>query len=180
MTRRQKWLVVLFAVMAGSVILAGVLAAPGTRVQVALSQLGLVAALAAGAGILSLVGTLLSRLASIVPKGAGRVLNALLNLVVWLAGLVLVGRGCLILGGQVLEWLKSGIWEGRPALESVGWLAGHEWVRSPDTWIGAWKVLNFVPDWVLNVAVGGTVAFTVWLDMEGPFKPLPTDENQQE
>lgn len=78
------------------------------------------------------------------------------------AAVVFLGRGCVVLGIQVIEWLKSGVWQQHTALETIRWVdswfgapsSWTEWANAPGTWLGFWKLFNAIPDSVFSAAVG--------------------------
>lgn len=79
----------------------------------------------------------------------------------------------ILIGGQVLGWLKSGVWMEFPISRGIG-LTGHE---PPIT---DWKGLQKIIDFVLSAHVGFLVALTGWLAgwglysfLERMTRPLP-------
>jgi hypothetical protein len=62
----------------------------------------------------------------------------------WLSVLI----PCYIVGGQIIEYLKLGIWTPHSALLIFAYI-NPEWVNTPSTWIGLHVVLGMIPSSIL-------------------------------
>jgi len=64
------------------------------------------------------------------------------------SGVIIVGL--IILGGvgffigQVLFYLKDNIWHSISIITALQWF-DNKWAQNPETWVGLWNVLEFLP-----------------------------------
>jgi len=59
-------------------------------------------------------------------------------------GPLLSGAG--VFGWQVYSWLSTGDWKSVSLLDFMRWAGSHpEWTETPTTWMGLWKLLNWIP-----------------------------------
>ena len=49
-----------------------------------------------------------------------------------------------IVGWQIFHYLKDGDWQPLSVITAMGW-AGLEWAFSPTSWLGLYKVLDWMP-----------------------------------
>lgn len=58
--------------------------------------------------------------------------------------------GVISLGWQVFTWLKSGNWPPFSTLDVARWtgIFDSDWLAFPDSWVGLWKAMNWLPGWV--------------------------------
>src|SRR5688572_17676542 len=75
--------------------------------------------------------------------------------VLWLVlgvGALLGGIGAL--GWQVVHWLSTAEWVPISVLDFLRWADFNNWVSSPQSWHGLWRLLNWFPASLAGVLVG--------------------------
>ena len=107
------------------------------------------------------------------------VMTILVRLAMWF--LIAIGPllvGLCILGWQVYQYLYAGNWVGVSLLDFVYWAhVQREWIEAPMSWLGLWKILNWIPLSLLALVYGGVM--TLVLTFEAGDKP-PDDSWPEE
>ena len=76
----------------------------------------------------------------------------------WIVGVGSVIAGVGAFGWQVYHWLAAGEWRAISLLAFFKWADFESpWAESPDTWLGLWKLLNWMPFSVSAVILGAFV-----------------------
>lgn len=74
---------------------------------------------------------------------------------------------------QVYAWLHTGEWTSQSVLDFLRWAdVRRDWIADPTTWLGLWKVLEWLPLSVTSMAFG--VMMLVSYASERRSRPKPT------
>ena len=81
--------------------------------------------------------------------------------------------GVAVLGWQVYHWLYTGDWTSRSMLDVLRWAAmsaemSDEWIQNPTSWLGLWKLLNWLPLSATTIVIGFTVLAVFAFDRSHP------------
>ena len=81
--------------------------------------------------------------------------------------------GVAVLGWQVYHWLYTGDWTSRSILDVVRWAAmsaemSNEWIQNPASWLGLWKLLNWLPLSGTTIVIGFTILAVFAFDRSHP------------
>lgn len=95
----------------------------------------------------------------------------------WIGLTVCVGPmlvGVAVLVWQVYHWLYTGYWTSFSVLDVHLWASmsaemSNEWIQNPTSWLGLWKLLNWLPLSATSIVIGFTILAVFAFDRSRPF-----------
>lgn len=87
-------------------------------------------------------------------KGIETIWFAFLAILFWILGGVLILAAALLVGNQVLGYLRDGYWTSISLLDVLRYYFANPWLDAPATWIGVWKIMSSVPAALISVGCG--------------------------
>lgn len=106
------------------------------------------------------------------PRREG-MLDTAFRLSIILPGVAVALCGALVLLGQVLGYLQTGVWTPVSLIAALQYFFEFRpetaWIYAPRDWIGAWKILNIIPASLAAALVGLGIALQgASMDFDGP------------